>query len=151
MPGPLETLLAIEEIKQLKARYFRLMDMKDWQGFAEIFTEDALFDVYGALEESPAPDASIEPIRGRAAIVDYVSTGITPLTSAHYGHMPEIDILSDDGATGIWALDDILRASAGGPFTMFRGHGHYHERYSRADGQWRIAELKITRLMVETA
>lgn len=149
MPGTLETLLAIEEIKRLKARYFRLMDTKDWLAFAEIFTEDAVFDVYGALEENP--DLSGEaaaPIHGRAAIVDYVSSGITPLTSAHYGHMPEIEILSDDSATGIWALEDILRPPAGGPFALFRGYGHYHERYSRADGQWRIASLRITRLMV---
>lgn len=149
MPGTLETLLAIEEIKRLKARYFRLMDTRDWDGFAALFTHDALFDVHGALEENPVVDAAAEPIRGRAAIVEYVSSGITPLTSAHYGHMPEIDILSDEEATGIWALDDILRQPAGSPFTLFRGHGHYHERYSRADGQWRIASLRITRLMIE--
>ncbi|MEJ7935341.1 nuclear transport factor 2 family protein [Sphingobium sp. AN558] len=149
MTGTLETLSAIEEIRRLKARYFRLMDMKDWSGFAEIFTEDAIFDVLDALEENPDPAAAQPPVIGRAAIVDYVSTGIAPITSAHYGHMPEIDILSDDEATGIWAFEDILRLPAGGPFTLFRGHGHYHERYSRADGRWRIASLKITRLMVQ--
>lgn len=150
MPGTLETLLAIEEIKRLKARYFRLMDTKDWAGFAEVFTQDAVFDVYGALEEKPdLSGAQAAPIQGRSAIVDYVSSGIDPLTSAHYGHMPEIEILSGDSATGIWALYDILRPPAGGPFALFRGHGHYHERYSRADGQWRIASLRITRLMVE--
>lgn len=148
MPDPLATLIATEEIKRLKARYFRFMDTRDWSGFAEIFTEDALFDVRGALEENPAED--LEPVRGRAAIVDYVSSGISPLTSAHYGHMPEIDILSEDAATGIWPFTDILRAPPGGPFDRFYGYGHYHERYSRADGQWRIASLKITRLMVET-
>lgn len=148
MPNSLDTLIAIEEIKRLKARYFRYMDTRDWPGFGTIFTKDALFDVRGALEESPAED--LEPIRGRAAIVDYVSGGIAPLTSAHYGHMPEIDILSEDAATAIWPFTDILRAPPGGPFNMFRGYGHYHERYSRVDGQWQIASLKITRLMVET-
>lgn len=149
MPGPLETLLAIEEIRQLKARYFRLMDTHQWDVFGDIFTEDAVFDARGALEENPDPSAHGEPLKGRAAIVDYVSSGITPLTSVHYGHMPEISILSDDEATGIWVLEDILRPPAGGPFTLFRGHGHYHERYRREGGKWRIAELKITRLMVE--
>lgn len=149
MENRLATLLAIEEIKRLKARYFRYMDTGDWDGFASLFTEDALFDVRGALEENPDPATLGEPIRGRAAIVDYVRSGISVLTSAHYGHMPEIDILSDDSATGIWALDDILRPPAGGPFALFRGHGHYHERYSRIEGRWHIAELRITRLMVE--
>lgn len=148
MPGPMETLLAIEEIKRLKARYFRMMDGKDWTGFAELFARDALFDVRGALEEDPG--AEQEPIRGREAIVDYVRSGISPITSAHYGHMPEIDIMTDDSATGIWALADILRMPEGAPFGHFYGYGHYHERYVREDGSWRIAALKITRLMVET-
>ena len=36
-----QSLLIREEIKQLKARYFRLMDTKQWQKFAAVFTEDA--------------------------------------------------------------------------------------------------------------
>jgi hypothetical protein len=148
MVEPLERLLAIEAIRVLKARYFRLMDQKDWAGFADLFTPDAVFDARGALEEKP--ELTGEPVHGREAIVAYVSSGIEPITSAHYGHMPEIDILSADEATGIWALADVLRPPEGGPFQLFRGYGHYHERYSRADGTWRIASLKISRLMVET-
>lgn len=148
MLDPVERLLAIEEIRVLKARYFRLMDTKDWAGFADLFTPDAVFDARGALEEKPVLKG--EPVQGRDAIVAYVSTAITPLTSAHYGHMPEIEIISAQEATGIWALADVLRPPEGGPFRLFRGYGHYHERYSRQDGVWRIASLKITRLMVET-
>src|SRR5262245_37696101 len=33
-------LVEIEEIKQLKARYFRLMDEKRWDEWAEVFAED---------------------------------------------------------------------------------------------------------------
>ena len=46
-----EQLLAIEEIKQLKARYFRSMDTKDWEGFASVFAPNAVLDVTG----EPAP------------------------------------------------------------------------------------------------
>jgi hypothetical protein len=149
MPSPIDTLLAIEAIKQLKARYFRLMDTRDWAGFRDVFTEDALFDVRGALEEKP--DVSgLEPVTGADAITAYVSAGIDPITSAHYGHMPEIEILSDDAARGIWALADILRTPTGEPFRLFRGYGHYHEEYRKVGGHWRIARLTITRLMVET-
>ena len=121
MPSPIDTLLAIEAIKQLKARYFRLMDTHDWAGFRALFTEDAVFDVRGALEEKP--DVSgLEPIIGVDGIVDYVSSGIDPIASAHYGHMPEIEILSDDHARGIWALADILRTPTGEPFRITGGN-----------------------------
>ena len=34
----------IEAIKQLKARYFRTMDTKDWNGMREVFTDDVVVD-----------------------------------------------------------------------------------------------------------
>lgn len=39
-------LREIEQIKQLKVRYFRLLDSKQWVAWSETFTEDAelLFD-----------------------------------------------------------------------------------------------------------
>ena len=39
----LKTLLAIEKIKRLKARYFRLMDLRHWDEWAELFTKDCVF------------------------------------------------------------------------------------------------------------
>jgi 3-phenylpropionate/cinnamic acid dioxygenase small subunit len=35
----LGTLEALEQIKQLKARYFRFVDTKRWQEWGELFTE----------------------------------------------------------------------------------------------------------------
>jgi hypothetical protein len=37
-----EKLWDIEQIKQLKARYFRLMDTKDWVAWRDLFTDDCL-------------------------------------------------------------------------------------------------------------
>jgi hypothetical protein len=34
-----QTLLAIEEIKQVRARYFETLDAKDWEAWAALFTE----------------------------------------------------------------------------------------------------------------
>jgi hypothetical protein len=41
---PVARLIAIEEIKQLKARYFRCMDTKDFVGLRTVFADDATFD-----------------------------------------------------------------------------------------------------------
>jgi len=40
-----EQLVELEAIKQLKARYFRLMDTKQWLPFSQVFTDDVLVDV----------------------------------------------------------------------------------------------------------
>jgi len=33
-----------EAIRQLKARYFRTMDTKDWAGMRQVFTDDVVID-----------------------------------------------------------------------------------------------------------
>jgi hypothetical protein len=148
-----EKLLALEDIRRLKAAYFRCMDTKNWDDFPGLFTQDALFDVRGALEMPKSEDAyAAEPvITGRAAILEYVRNGLTPLTSVHYGHMPEIEIISPVAATGVWAMSDVLVLPAGAPFRVFRGYGQYRETYVREGGEWRISTLKLRRLHVETA
>lgn len=35
----------VEQIKQLKAQYFRRMDTKDWAGLVEVFTPDVTVDM----------------------------------------------------------------------------------------------------------
>ena len=35
----------IEAIRQLKARYFRFVDTKQWDRWGDLFTEDAVFHV----------------------------------------------------------------------------------------------------------
>jgi hypothetical protein len=147
----IEKLLAVEEIRKLKATYFRCMDTKAWEELAGVFTENAVFDARGALE-MPKPEEAYanEPVvRGRAAIVEYISSGLAPLVSVHHGHMPEIEIISSSQAKGIWPMTDILVPPEGGPFKVFRGYGHYRETYVNSGGNWQIATLKLRRLYVE--
>jgi len=142
MLTPVEELLAVERIKQLKARYFRTLDTKDWAGWGQVFTTDATLTVDWAA----GPDGrSTEPAAvGRASIVEFVKGKIAPATTVHHGHMPEIEILSPTTARGVWAMEDIVET----PERSMNGHGHYHETYRVEDGAWRIATLHLTRLRV---
>lgn len=131
-------LADLEEIKQLKARYFRLMDTKQWEAWADVFTEDC------SMHSGPPQQPSV---RGRREIVAYVRSHIEHVITAHHGHMPEIEFDGPDRARGIWAMFDQLR----GPGFTVDGWGHYHEEYHRcADGRWRIASTRLTRLRVES-
>jgi SnoaL-like domain len=140
-----EELLAVEQIKQLKARYFRCMDTKDWDGYADVFAPDAVLDVSG---ESRVPDDE-GIIRGNATIAEYVKSQVDPVLTVHHGHMPEIAITSPTTATGVWSMEDMLRWPEGGPVGEMHGYGHYHETYEKIDGEWRIATCKLTRLRVD--
>jgi hypothetical protein len=141
-----ERLVAIEEIKALKARYFRCMDTKDWDGFAGVFAEDAALDISGEMGANAA-DGGI--VRGRSAIATFVRRAIDALTTVHHGHMPEIDVLSPTQATGVWAMEDMLRWPDGAPMRSLHGYGHYHETYEHLAGRWFITSTKLTRLRVD--
>lgn len=135
----LERMRDLEAIRQLKARYFRGMDTKDWALFATVFAEDAAIDV-----TEDAGDAG--RVRGREAIVASISGAVGEARTVHHGHMPEIRFTGPDEANGIWAMTDYVEFAAAGAPSGLRGYGHYHERYRRVDGEWKIASMKLTRL-----
>lgn len=142
-------LVAIEEIKQLKARYFRLMDTRDFTAMAEVFSRDAVFDCSEGLFFTPVggkPDGIVGPVtRGRDAIMKWISGSFAHQTSLHHGHCHEITIDSETEARGIIAMEDIIRGLDRTTQALW-GAGHYHERYRFEDGAWRIAETRLTRL-----
>lgn len=138
----------IEAIKALKARYFRFMDTKQWDAFAELFTADAHMDTSGEFERM-GMDGSMGIVDGNQAIGEYVKASVDVAVTCHHGHMPEIELTSPTTATGIWAMFDYVDFGADGPYPGLQGYGHYHETYEKVDGQWRIASLKLTRLRVD--
>ncbi len=127
----------IEAIKQLKARYFRLMDTKDWDAFRDVFTPD--------VEVDTSVDGG-GVVHGADAFVTFLRGVIGDVTTVHQGHMPEITMTSPTTASGVWALDDRLWWPEGSPLRAMHGFGHYHETYEKTSGGWRIKTLRLTRL-----
>jgi uncharacterized protein (TIGR02246 family) len=135
-----DALAATEEIKQLKARYFRLMDTKQWEDWADVFTEDLDAWIEGYS------DASV----GRDAFVSSVSAMLADALTVHHGHMPEIEVTGPQTARGIWAMFDYVKFTSPERQVELKGYGHYHEEYRKgADGRWRISSLKLHRLRVD--
>jgi uncharacterized protein (TIGR02246 family) len=124
----------IEAIQRLKARYFRTMDTKDWEGMRRVFTDDVVADTSAA---------GGNVITGADAFVAFLKETLSGTVTVHQGHMPEIDLVSATTATGIWALADLVIWPNG---MRLNGYGHYHETYEKVRGEWRIKTLKLTRL-----
>lgn len=145
----IETLLAIEAIKQLKARYFYTLDTKQWREYGALFTADAVIDfsaqqalmqqvgTLGALA-----DDEVWRCVGGTALSAWIEPVLRDVDSVHHGHDPQITLTGPDHATGIWAMYDRLETA----LEVFHGYGHYHETYRRTDGRWYFASLTLTRL-----
>jgi hypothetical protein len=127
-------LLEIEAIKQLKARYCRYLDTKDWTTWRGIFADDFLSDT---------SQAGGKVIRGADEFVAFTHKSLGHNATAHQVHAPEIELTSATTARAIWALEDVVRLAPG---VNLRGYGHYHETYEKIDGQWLITSSKLTRL-----
>ncbi len=130
-------------ISQVKARYCRTLDTKDWAGYGDVFTDNV------ELDTRPAGGYLTH---GREELLRMVRGSIEGAATAHQVHSPEI-ILDGDTAQVIWAMQDRVVWDAERAAKMgnlgHTGYGHYHERYVRQDGSWRIAAQKLTRLHMD--
>ena len=127
----------IEKLKQLKARYFRTMDTKDWMAMRAVFADDVVMD-------TTASGGSLTV--GADAFMAYLEPTLRDAVTVHHGHMPEIEVISPSTASGVWALQDIIVWPDG---TRMHGYGHYHETYEKSDGKWRIKTSTLTRLHMD--
>lgn len=148
-----ERLLAIEEIKKLKGRYFRYLDCKDWKGLRTIFSDDAVFDARASfsVDGKGGPGRAAESndwvYEGGDRIAEFIKEAAGETRTVHHGHCHEIEIVSADEATGIIAMEDQVWDEHGEVLRL-HGCGHYHETYRRLEGEWRIQKSRITRLYV---
>lgn len=141
-----EDLANIELIKQLKARYFRNLDTKNWPEWRKVFTDDLVVRVDVTVsklgEEGFAPPLP----EGADVFVAHMSKFLADITTMHHGHMPEITLTGPDTATGIWSMEDVVESPGD---RLMRGYGHYHEQYRKQGGEWRIANLYLKRLRLD--
>jgi len=131
-------LAALEEIRRVKYRYLRCVDLKLWDEIGDVFTADATVD-YGTR-------ALGKPIKlsGRDEIVAFLRDSLGPgIVTVHFASQPEIDI-SGDVATGIWSFKDTVIATEFK--VLIEGAAFYEDRYARGeDGRWRISHTGYVR------
>lgn len=149
-----EALATVDAVRQLKARYFRFLDTKDWDGFATVFGREAKFDLLASATVDPhdgsrdAADTAHFKLAGREAIVTAIRDAVADSHTVHHGHCHEVWVDGPDEAHGIIAMVDKITNSHTGEYIL-EGYGHYHETYRREDdGQWRIWRSRLSRLHV---
>jgi len=126
----------VREICQLKYRYLRTLDSKDWDGFEACFVPEATGDYNGLVFDD------------RAALVAYMRENLGEgLVTMHQAHHPEIEV-DGDTATGRWYLYDRVIVEA---FSfMLEGAAFYSDRYVRTPDGWRVSHTGYRRTFEAT-
>ena len=121
----------IRAICELKYRYLRTLDSKDWDAFEQCFVPEATGDYNGLVFDD------------RAALVAYMRENLGEgLVTLHQAHHPEIAV-DGDAATGGWYLYDRVIVEA---FSfMLEGGALYSDRYVRTPEGWRVAHTGYRR------
>jgi hypothetical protein len=133
----LERLVAIEDIKQLKSRRDRAVDMKDWEMLEALHAPDH----HSYVEGFPPWTTAAEMIRNIRASLEEV-------VSVHQCHTPDITFESPTRARGVWAMEDFLTWQQDGREHWLRGYGFYEEIYEKRAGRWIYVWRRLTRLKV---
>lgn len=121
----------IDDIKELKYRYLRTLDLKLWAEFEATLLPDATADYAGLTFGS------------RADLVTYMRENLGPdRITLHQVHHPEI-VVDGDTATGTWYLQDRVIV-AEFDFAL-EGAGIYADRYVRTGQGWRFAHTGYRR------
>lgn len=140
---PVDRLQAIEEIRQLRARYWLGIDTRDAAMLRGVFSTDAVIPAHGDIKQTRIADD----------FVAVVIRGFSNSKTLHHGGPGVITFQDDDNATGVWAMEDYIwntAPSAALPFMKLHGWGHYHDNYRRTPEGWRIQSFILERLRVET-
>ncbi len=137
-------LVALEEIRQVKYRYLRCVDLKLWDEIEDVFTPDA-----SAAYGTRAVGRPLN-LNGRDEIVGYLRKNLGPeIITMHRCGQPEITI-EGDKATGTWAFEDTVIAME--YRVLIKGAAFYEDAYERgADGKWRISHTGYQRVYETTS
>jgi hypothetical protein len=151
---PLERLMAIEEIRKLKSRYWHSADTGDWDAFEDILTEDAIWDSrYERIFARGLPAVILPPVAdaiaagdpavivGARAVIEFMRKNVSPFVGFHMGGAPIVEVTGPDHGTAIWPFFDHLDNG-----NVFRGYGHYHDEYRRVGSRWLISRVQMTRI-----
>ena len=145
-----------DAIRNLKGRYFRTIDTKQFDQLHDFLTDDAYFDIEGIVERHvdgtitvPESVRDLFPgsqraiVQGRDRIVDFIAGALGPVISVHHGFTPEIEV-EGDHAKAIWPMEDIFFEIAAPHRKLRQAYGHYADVYRKERGAWRIAGQALT-------
>lgn len=125
----------LESVVDLKTRYCRWIDGKDWDRVASLFLPHAV------LQFGPS-DASA--IRGRLAIVRFLRRQLGQGSTLHEARDPELRAQEGDSVRVVWSMKDHVET----PLYRLEGAGFYEDLYEQTAVGWKVAQVRVHRSKV---
>jgi SnoaL-like domain len=121
----LEWLVALEEIRQLKARRDRYADAHDWDAYEALHVPDQY-----------SHNEGFDPWTSSKEMIENVARLMNDMITIHHSYDPDIIFDSRTKARGIWAMTAASVSRTGDGASWSIGYGYYYETYEKRDGRW---------------
>ena len=121
----IEKLMALEEIKRLKAQRDRAADTKDWALYESLHAPDHVSENgdYGRMTSA-------------AEMIAFTRKSMENLITMHHSHTPEIEFDTPTSARCVWAMEGMSFWKLGKEDHWFQAFGHYFETCEKREGRW---------------
>ena len=129
----LARLRAIEDIRQLKARYLNACDRQDPEAVRSCFAEGEVVIDMAYFGQCANRDEFVDGIFVPRGCHDYV-------LDMHHCANPEIEIIDSDNARGTWSLNYRNINTQDSTLTLMSAL--YHDEYRRAAGEWKVSRSR---------
>ncbi|WP_374281821.1 nuclear transport factor 2 family protein [Novosphingobium sp.] len=138
MSFTLQQLSDLEEIRQLKSRYFRCIDTGNSAELATCFADDIVVDYRGGGYRLV--------VKGKDDMVEFLASSFhSDIVAMHHGHTPEITFVDADTAKGTWYLEDRFIDPVRGEDTY--GTSLYYDTYVRTADGWKLKHSEYDRVI----
>jgi hypothetical protein len=137
----LERLLAIEDIKLLRAKYCRSIDSHDFERLRGVLTEDFLLDM---SPTGKVLGSEVSPISGRDTVIGMMHEAFAPLRMLlHIVTIPEIEFQDETHATGVWRQETFIKETRPDLPGLGLTYATVFDTYRKETDGWRIASVRV--------
>ncbi len=126
----------LERVVDLKTRYCKWLDAKDWDRWTSLFLPNATMQV------GPSKDLTV---RGRDAIRKLLTRQLKRAKTLHQARDPELREEEFGRVRVVWRMKDRVET----PLYLLEGAGFYEDLYEQTSAGWKIASLRLHRTKVD--
>ena len=123
-------------VVDLKTRYCKWLDAKDWDRWAALFMPNA------TMQLGPSKASAI---CGRDAIRKLLTRQLKRATTLHQARDPELREEGPGRVRVVWRMKDRVET----PLYLLQGAGFYEDTYEETEAGWKIASLRLHRSHVD--
>jgi hypothetical protein len=137
----LERLLAIEDIKLLRAKYCRSIDSHDFDRLHDVLTRDFVLDM---SPTGKVLGTEVPVISGRDMVIGMFHASFAPLKMLlHIVTIPEIEFQDDRHATGVWRQETFIKENRPDLPGLGLAYATVFDTYRKESEGWRIASVRV--------